>query len=1062
MAVHAAIPQPRPLPLIGNLRDIDMAKPIQSFARLAALHGPIYRLTLGGTPVTILSSRELIDEVCDETRFSKKVYRSLTKVRRFGGDGLFTAYNDEPNWGKAHRLLMPAFGPIGIRAMFDRMYDIADQMLIRWERFGEDLSFDVADNMTRLALDTIALCAFDYRFNSFYRDEMHPFLNAIGSALQEAGSQARRPEIATKMMVRRRRRFDADVALISEVADAVIAERRRNPDADVKDDLLARMLQGRDPETGEGLSDENIRFQMVTFLIAGHETTSGMLSFTLFLLLRNPEVLARARAAVDEALGSAPPRVEDLARLRFIEQILMEALRLYPTVPGFAVSPHVETTIGGGYAVTPRDTLLVLTYNLHRDPAVWGAEAAAFRPDRFDPDAAAKLPPNAWKPFGNGARACIGRGFAMQEAQIVLTMILQRFDLLDPEPGYALQIAETMSIKPQGFRLRVRRREDRAIRPHAAPSPPAAEAQPRPLPAAAPAQEAIPLRILYGSNTGSCEAFARRIAAAAVAQGYSAEAAAMDHHVARLRQDGALIVITASYEGRPPDNGRLFLPWLEGLPAGALDGLRYAVFGCGNRQWARTYQAIPKRTDTALERAGGARFHARGEADAGGDFFGGFDAWCEDLWTALGTAFGRDPAGPAPDAEIEVEVEVRHSARPEALRLGDLERGRVIENRELVDMTSGLARSKRHIEIALPKGMTYRVGDYLAILPRNPQQDVERALRRFGLAGDAEVVIRGRAGEAASLPLDRPVAIGEVLASYVELGQPATRTQVGQLARATRGRPEQVALEALSQPAAYEAEVLGRRLSLVDLLDMHPACELPLGAFLAALPAMRSRQYSISSSPLRDPGRLSLTVAILDEPAMSGHRRHLGVASTFLAGLEPGTSISVAVRPSQSLFRPPSDPATPIVMVCAGSGIAPFHGFLQERAILRAEGREVGPALLLFGGSHPDADYLYRDQLAAWQADGLVEVQTAFSRYPDGEVKYVQHRLWTARAAVTDLVRQGATFYVCGDGARMAPAVRETFVRIHQDATGVTFDAAEEWAERMERETGRYVADVFV
>src|SRR5262249_56828450 len=124
------------------------------------------------------------------------------------------------------------------------------------------------------------------------------------------------------LMLHGRRRYETDIATMNRVADTLIAERKSDPDGASRQDLLSLMLNGRDPETGEGLSDENIRYQMVTFLVAGHETTSGLLSFALYLLLHNPGVLQKARALVDEVLGSEDPRIDDLARLRYIEQIL--------------------------------------------------------------------------------------------------------------------------------------------------------------------------------------------------------------------------------------------------------------------------------------------------------------------------------------------------------------------------------------------------------------------------------------------------------------------------------------------------------------------------------------------------------------------------------------------------------------------------------------------------------------------------------------------------------------------------------------------------------------------
>jgi cytochrome P450/NADPH-cytochrome P450 reductase len=161
------------------------------------------------------------------------------------------------------------------------------------------------------------------------------------------------------------------------------------------------------------------------------------------------------------------------------------------------------------------------------------------------------------------------------------------------------------------------------------------------------------------------------------------------------------------------------------------------------------------------------------------------------------------------------------------------------------------------------------------------------------------------------------------------------------------------------------------------------------------------------------------------------------------------------------VFHPPADPATPLIMVCAGSGIAPFHGFLQERAIQKRAGEATGQALLFFGVSHPELDYLYRDELAQWEAEGVVSVRMSFSRAPEGDVRYVQHRVWRDRDDVADLFRDGATVFVCGDGERMAPAVRETFIRIYQEKLSVGPEEAEAWADRIEHETGRYVADVF-
>ncbi|TNM40431.1 cytochrome P450 [Nocardioides albidus] len=1051
-----AIPQPPPHPEHGHAGLIDGNTPVQSLMRLARMHGPIYQLNVP-SPLIVVSSQELVDEVCDTSRFDKSVAGALRNVRDFTGDGLFTAHTTEQNWAVAHRLLMPAFGPLGIRGMFDKMLDIADQMLLRWERFGPSNVIDVADDMTRMTLDTIGLCAFDFRFNSFYQRELHPFIGAMVDALAEAGARTRRTPEANQLLLSSRRKYEHDLELMKRVADEVIAERKRDPRAAEKDDLLATLLNGRDPITGEGLSDENIRYQLVTFLIAGHETTSGLLTFTTYFLLRNPEVLAKARAEVDAVLGDDPPTVDDIGRLKYVEQTLLEALRIWPTAAAFTLRALDDTVIGGRYPISRRDTIMVISPQLHRDTTVWGDDVESFRPERFAPELMAELPPNAWKPFGNGQRACIGRPFAMQEAVLLVAMMLQRFDLIEDDPSYQLRVEETLTLKPKGFRIRAKSRGRTSFAPRSVLAPRQASTE-RTTPVVQPPADATPLYVLFGSNTGSAENFAQRVGSDAAAQGYAAEVAPLDDYAGHLPTDGPVIILAASYEGQPTDNARQFVSWADGLASGALTGVRYAVFGCGNRQWARTYQAVPSRLDEALARAGATRLRGRGETDAGGDFFGGFDDWYADLWADLGAALGKDVA--AAPAGHQFEVEVVEEGRASILRLGDLEYGEVVVNRELVDMSSPLGRSKRHIEIALPEGMTYRAGDYLAVLPHNPVGLVMRALKRFDLASDSRVVIRAASGSRTSLPVGHPIAASELLFHYVELGQPATRSQVAALA-ALAGGAQRTELAALAEEDAYQLDVLGKRVSLLDLLERHPGCPLSFAGFLEMLPPARARQYSISSSPLWNDERCSITVAVVDAPAMSGNGRFQGMASSYLANCPPGTRVTVAVRTSHDLFHPPAALDVPMVMVCAGTGLAPFRGFLQERAVQARNGRTVATSLLFFGCDHPDVDLLYRDELAEWEAAGIVSVRPAYFKAPEGDVTFVQHRLWQDRADVADAFNRGANVYVCGDGRHMAPAVRETIVRIYQEATSASDDDAQAWADRIEQEAGRYVSDVF-
>ncbi|WP_030434831.1 bifunctional cytochrome P450/NADPH--P450 reductase [Actinoplanes subtropicus] len=1058
-----AVPGPASKPIIRNLDAIDRERPLQGMMSLAERYGELFRLELPGQArLLVVSSQRIVDEICDESRFDKRVQGPVREVRAFAGDGLFTGHTEEENWGRAHRILMPAFSAVALHGMFDGMSDIAEQLMLKWQRVGPEANVDVVHDFTRLTFDTIALCSFSYRFNSFYSESMHPFVDAMVSALQESGGRARRLALQNRLMLNQQRRYDEDIRVMHKVADELVRHRREHPLPEGQRDILDTMLSARDPQTGAALPDENVRYQLVTFLIAGHETTSGLLSFAVHALLRNPEVLATARAQVEEVLGDRFPAYPDIPKLTYLNQVLLETLRLWPTAPAFAVYPYEPTTIGDGVAVTPDDTIVILSPSLHRDPAVW-VNPEVFDPDRFGLDRARELPPNAWKPFGNGQRSCIGRGFALLEAQLVLALLVQNFDFRFADPGYQLKIKETLTWKPEGLQVRMRALRDRPIsRNAAAPSAPPASRLASTTRTVQTHGTAV--QVLFGSNAGTSEAFARQIAARATALGYAPTVASLDDGVDAVRRDGALIVVTASYEGQPPDNARRFVSWLQNQLAGAFAGVRYAVFGCGNSDWARTYQRIPTLVDDELSRAGATRLVTRGAADTRGDFFGDFEAWQDALWPATGTVLGV-PSVATDAVSTGIQVEIVGAGREPLLRADDLGYGTVVVNRELVDMTRPGARSKRHLEIALPEGRTYRTGDYLAVLPLNPSAVVDRALARFDLAYDTRLRITAT-GPNPNLPTDQPIAAGELFASHLELSRPAGRRHVEHLAEATDCPPEKQALTALASPDRYESEVLDKRLSALDLLEMYPSVRLPLGSYLSMLTPLSPRQYSISSSPLWSPDHVTLTVAHVDAPALSGSGRYEGVASTFLAHSRPGTRVPVTVRPSNIAFHPPEDLATPVVMICAGTGLAPFRGFLQDRA-LRAQQQQAEPAraLLFFGCDAPDVDLLYPDELRAWQEQGIVSIRAAFSEAPedgpDGPVRFVQDRLWADRDDVADLVRRGATVYVCGDGRRMAPAVHQTCVRIYAEHMKASLDEAEAWMDEMERAHGRYVSDVF-
>ncbi|MEO3867806.1 cytochrome P450 [Nonomuraea sp. B12E4] len=1034
----ARIPAPQGLPIVGNTLQIPSHSPVEHFVRVAADYEEgIYRLDIAGRSVVLVYDPDLVAEVCDETRFIKRINPPLSIVRDFGGDGLFTAELHEPVWGHAHRILMPAFSQRSMKAYYPQMLEVAERLIESWAgRQGEDLP--VSDDMTRLTLDIISLTGFGYRFRSFESPELHPFLQAMGGALTHAMLRNQRLPFVNKLMRKSDEAYRRDIATMQALVDDVIKERRGGGGIGAKD-LLGLMLEASDPHTGARLSDENIRNQVLTFLIAGHETTSGLLAFALYNLLREPHTLARAYDEVDRLLpGDEPPSYETIMRLDVIPRVLEETLRFWSPIPIFAVSPVADTTLGG-YPVPEGEQIAVLLPTLHRNPKAWE------RPDEFDidrwlPENKAAHHPGAYKPFGNGERACIGRQFALTEARMALAMILQRFALSD-QNAYRMKIKQTLTLKPEGFTLRVRER--RAHERAAVAEPAVQEGEQQDV-----TVTGVPLTVAYGSNLGTSADLAERLAERAGRAGFATTLTTLDE--LEPPRSGLLVVVASSYNGKAPDNAQRF-DALDGLPD--LSDVRLAVLGCGNTQWP-TYQDFPRRAFDKLTAAGAVPLIERGEADTDGDFDGDVSAWTARLWAALAAEYSAsaDGAGPRYEMEVLSEAEIRPAVVSE--RAFPLT---VVSNEELTGDPAGLwdfsieapRPGVRSIVARLPEGVTYSAGDHVAVFAKNDPELAEWALR--SLRVPREQVVRLRAAGTTHLPVDTPVTAGLLLTEFAELQEVATRSDLEALSAHTQCPWTRGQLAELT--ANYAEEILAKRVSPLALLERFPAVELPLPVFLEMAGPIRPRYYSVSSSPLSDPGLVRLTVGLVEGPAWSGTGTYQGMCSAYLAGLAPGEVFYGYVRVPAPPFRLPDDPATPVILVGPGTGFAPLRGFLEERALTGASGR----ALVFTGCRHPGHDELYAGEVAAWADAGPVTVRAAYSAVAGHPYRFVQDAVAAHADEVWELLEGGAHVYVCGDGLRMAPAVRQALLDLHRLKTGADGTG---WLAGLES-GGRYQQDVF-
>jgi cytochrome P450 / NADPH-cytochrome P450 reductase len=1053
MTETRTIPAPKTVPLLGNLHQIPKAGLIGHLLDVSRdFEDPgIFKLRFGSRVGIFVTHPDLVAELCDETRFRKIPGPGLRVVRKFAGDGLFTAFSEEANWGKAHRILLPAFSQRAMRGYYDNILEVCDQLIAKWTGLaGQDVL--IADDMTRLTLDSIAIAGFGHRFNSFARDEIDPFLESLASALGESLNVITRLPIQQKFAKKSTAQFNADILAMNTLVDDIIADRRANP-TDARD-LLNLMLTAADPETGETLDDLNIRYQVLTFLIAGHETTSGLLTFAFMEMLRAPAVLAQAYAEVDRVLpGNTRPAYEHLAHLKVIERIVKETQRLWPTAPAFSVGPYEDQIIGGKWKLRKDRPVNIYAPGLQRHPDAWD-DPYEFDIDRWLPDAEAAHHPHAYKPFGNGARACIGRQFALVETKLAIAMILQKFAVSDRH-GYRLSLKETLSIKPDDFKVRLRLRGDHERLSVAAPVE-ITNASSDIGNAAGAGQR---LSVIYGTSLGTARDIAEEIVERASADGFESRAISMDEALNTLPEDRVIVCVTATYNGRAPDSA---LAAEAAIDAGQFAGAnwpdtRFAVLGIGNSQWPN-YQAFPKKIDAAFEATGAQRLCPRGEANGDGDFDGGVAAFLKDLWAALGAK------GEAVKASgLSLQVVDGRDARAAVLPDQAVEM-EILRNDELVQPADGLwdfaeeapRGSTRFITVKLPEGEVYAAGDHVAIYARNRKEHVDLVIERLGVPGAMQVVPSGASGRFRHLPIGRMVTVRQLLTDFVEIQDPMPRRALEVVIQQTRCPNTKSELAKLSEDGAWQAEIADKRLTLLGLLVKYPAAELDLGSFVELSSAIAPRFYSIASSPLVSPDQVDLIVGTVHAPAWSGVGTHQGFASTHMRDLAPGETVFGYLRRPNPPFAPPQDGAVPLVLIGPGTGFAPLRGFIQERAALNA----TAPCHVFFGARHPDHDWLCRAEMEAWAAGGLIDLHMAYSRVEGHPHRYVQDAVWAARDAVWDVVAKGGQIFLCGDGRYMAPAVRDTLIKIHVEKTGGDHLAGSTWLEGL-IEDGIYHQDVF-
>jgi cytochrome P450 len=437
-SVRTIAPGPRGLPIVGMLPAV-RRNPTAVFITAARRFGDVVHLKIGPRNGYLITNPADVRRVLQDNARNYHKSPLYDKLRAVLGNGLLTS--EDAFWLRQRRIAQPAFHHQRIAMLAGVMAQAARETAERWKTIASEKGpVDIDEEMMRLTRTVV--------LRTLLGGDLGPFAARVDDAWtvvnQHIGESFWSLGFTDRLPTPKYRRFVAARAVLVGAVDHVISQRRSSPSGSA--DLLSMLLSARDEETGEAMTDDQLRVEVMTFLLAGQETTSLALTWTWYLLSQHSEARHRLEEEIDSVLDGRPPEYTDLVHLPCTRRVIDEAIRLYPPAWGFSRQALSDDQLGGFHL--PRGWLVfVLPYVLHRLPAFW-ENPDAFDPDRFSPERSVDRPKFVYLPFGAGPRQCIGNQFAMIEAQLTVATLAQIYRLR-LAPGHRVEPWPLITLRPR-------------------------------------------------------------------------------------------------------------------------------------------------------------------------------------------------------------------------------------------------------------------------------------------------------------------------------------------------------------------------------------------------------------------------------------------------------------------------------------------------------------------------------------------------------------------------------------------------------------------------------------